>query len=86
MVGWFECQVGLYTPHRRVGPHPDVVDRMMITLMVGMQALYPFPDPLLPTPVGWEGEAAWGMHGRVVRVPGGPLYPPPSGRTAPGRG
>ena len=52
MVGWSECQAGLYTRSSRDDPHLDVVDRMMITLMMGMQTLYPFPDSLLPTPVG----------------------------------
>ena len=74
-----------YPPPSDQAP-PVRVDHPDITVMMRMQALYPFPDSLLPTSVGWEGETTWGVHGRVVRVPGEAPYPVHPGPPPPGCG
>ena len=75
--------MGLHTPFHRDEPHPDVVDHLVVTLMVGMQELYTFPDSILLPPAGQENETTWSVCGRVVRVPGKAAYPVQPGRPPP---
>ena len=73
----------LHTLYRRVEPHPDGVDHPVITLTVGIQTLYTFPDSILLPPAGQENETTWSVCGRVVRVPGKAASPVQPGRPPP---